>query len=411
MSSRLPSVLALASALSLSPSPAQQKPPAPTFHVPAGEHTLAHLIDQAQNALRVPIACSRDTLDAAVEPSVHLQAGLRLDATGWEDVLSALLFARGLVLTRSPDRKGIEVLPVGDGRGAWIAERAETVTLAELLARPARCRPVRVTVPFAAGLVVATTMLRPMMAMKDAPMLDLAEAEGGCTLTGLNGEVLQCLRSLAPADPELQKALAPAAPPAWPRPLPASRHRLPAGTFSARELVDLLARELGRNILLRALDLELAGKPVKVETERELDALAFEDAVTALLWQQDVLVTAVSAEHGLYEALPVAGERIALAAPRALPMHAAEVVARPGLVAMVSVPLQPAHLDQAAALAVLRPRLMQAPEGLPRELSTTIVGFEKGFLCQGLISRLAPAVTDLLAADAAAAAPGKGRRP
>jgi fido (protein-threonine AMPylation protein) len=70
--------------------------------------------------------------------------------------------------------------------------------------------------------------------------------------------------------------------------------RLAKGTRATRAFVDEVARELGRNVVWAAADLDRAAPEVRVDADRELDALAYEDAATALLWQAGVQITGLS---------------------------------------------------------------------------------------------------------------------
>jgi hypothetical protein len=363
------------------------------FHIPAGDHRLGELLAQCEQALKAPIA--RDQIVGIDERRpVHLQHDLALPADAWEDVLASLLFAHDLVLTRGGDRQRHEVLPMPARRtrSEWIAQRAESLPLAEFLTRPTRQGPVQVKLATALPAPMATTLLRPVgMGLPGGLVAEATGAE--LAITGLAGSVRAALATLASNDPGLAAQVAHSQPRAWPRTPATTQHTLPAGTHRLAAIVDALAKATGTNIVLtEAHDLEISLTAPVVG-----DALAFEDELTTLLWEQRIGVLALAPVHGL--SLARAVSPVAPATPNlALPLAVDEVFARPRLQAYAEVTWQAKHVGMDKLMTAVRQAVRVAAAaagGSGLEFSTT----GNGLLLRGFTSDLRPILQQLRDTD------------
>jgi hypothetical protein len=351
--------LLAAAVSSQSPTPPPPAPPsAPpaaktaTFHLPAGTYSVAELLQQAGQALRKPIAAPAK-LPADAVP-LHLQCDLALPQQSWEDVLSALLASRGLVLVRDAAGTGHEVLPAPAGVEDWVSQRAVVMTPRELVERSAFAGTVSVLAASATPDAQLILLLRPHFARTGAgagPVITFHPADGGVRFVGMAGPVRSALRTIAPAAPDLAATLPSAAPP-WPRPAEGVTHGLEAGRHGVAHVIDRLAAALGRNVVLApAVAADTA--PLEVAATIEGDGLRFEEQLTALLWTRRVVVLQVSAEHRLGEAVLV--EPGTWPDPtRVHELRPEELLARPELVAWVTTVPDVGALSSADVTAVMR---------------------------------------------------------
>jgi hypothetical protein len=332
---------------------AQTPPPArATFHLPAGDHSVSQLLSLAEQAVKKPIGRSQID-DLGEKAPLRLQVELALAGDDFEDVLGALLSTRGLVLARSEDGKGYEVLPTPRGDARWLGERALELSVAELHRRAAHCGPVRVVVPTTADVEVVRAMIGPHLAMAQRA-LHVEKAATGIAFTGLADVVRFGIAQVARVDAGFAKQLPPAATAPWPRPGRAVVHELPAGRYSSRELVDRLATALGRQ---HVLSNPLAAAPdertaVEVTAAIRGDDVRFEDGITALLWRERLLLVPLSLPN-LYELVRVQQDTH-LPSERAAMVSAAELAARPTLVAWVSLEIDLAGRGSEFVLSAAR---------------------------------------------------------
>ncbi len=149
-----------------------------TFVVDAGEIALPALIDRAAACLDCNIVWDPQTFLGPRAAPIRLQKALATDRDGCLEFLAGSLYRAGLALTRADARNGtLEVIDLGGPRGREALARAETRTEEQVLAQPALCMPVTVTVPLKhVNGVIVTNALRPFFAAAGA-------APGGSSLT------------------------------------------------------------------------------------------------------------------------------------------------------------------------------------------------------------------------------------
>ena len=325
-------------------------PKVPTFHLPAGEYPVLQLLQQAELAVRAPIR-SKDAGDLTTAAPIRLQCDLALPEQAWEDVLGALLATRDLVLVRDAESKGHEVLAVPNGPTDWVQERALPMSLQQLFERPAYAGPVRLVVVSTTSSNLMTNMLRPYFALsKEA--FSLVAVDGGLQLVGLADTVRFATATIASVAPDVASALPARATPPWPRVASTTVHRLEPGAHTTVQIVDRLAKALRRNIVV-APAIATAATPIAVAEAIEGNDDSFEDQLTSLLWTAHVLVLQVSGPHGLYQAVR-AEPRSWPTSSRAQELSAAELMARPALVAWVTSTPAPGSLSQPEMLGVVR---------------------------------------------------------
>lgn len=356
---------------------------AATFHLPAGDYTIQQLLEQAGQALRRPIALP-DALPADAGP-LRLQCDLALPQQAWEEVLGALLSTRGLVLVRDAAGTGHEALPAPAGMADWIVERATEMTPHELLERRGYLGPVRTVLRTTTPAHQLINVMRPFFA--GMPRSFTSEAvDGGLRFVGLARSVRFAIEHVAPHAPDLAVTLPSGARP-WPRPAAPGTHRLDAGSYTAEQLLERLARAQGRNLVASA-EVAADATPIEVATAFEGDELRLEERVTALLWTKRVIVLDASTDHRIGEALRF--EPPAWPHPtRAQRVQPDELLARPELVASIATVPAVGNLSQDDVIKAYR-----GARPAPGADSMAISVYANGYLIAGL----APQVTKVLQA-------------
>jgi hypothetical protein len=325
--------------------------PAATLHVPAGNHGVEELLQLVAQAVRRPIQVGEGAAVAGAA-NLRLQRELVLAGGDWESGLAALLATRQLVLTFDPEGKRYEVMAPPAKMVDWLRARAVPVPVERLASLADLQGPVRVVVPTKVAPAMLQGMLRPYLAGRASRAIACEAEADGIRIVGLAPTVRLALRVLIGFDATLAKVLPQAQAPPWPR-AAAGSHRLDAGTYTPVQLVDRLATQLGRNIVV-APAVDALTTEVKLDEAFQGDDLAFEAKVSALLWESRTLVTGLLPKHGLFEAIHLADVR-QLPSDRASPMSAAEVLARPELTALVVVLLPTAPLPPTEAVNRIRP--------------------------------------------------------
>ncbi|HEU4420029.1 MAG TPA: hypothetical protein VFT55_13935 [Planctomycetota bacterium] len=375
----LPFLAAALASQTLAPPAPPLAPPAAkvaTFHLPAGDYSVAELLQQAGQALRRPIATPQELPAGA---PLRLQCDLALPHQAWEDVLGALLATRGLVLVRDAAGTGHEVLPAPAAMEDWVAERAVAMTPREVLERSAFAGPVTVLAPTTSQVPVLVNVLRPHLA-GGQHAIRFKAVDGGVQFVGMADQVRFALRTIAPQAPDLAATLPTGAAAPWPRPAEAVTHRLAAGSHTAAQVIDRLATVTGRN-LVASPAVAADTTPFEVATAIEGDALRFEERLTALLWSRRMIVLQVSAAHRLGEVV-LLEPRAWPGSARVLEIRAEELLARPELVAWVTTEPAVGSLPQQEVTAVFR----AAAAVVPGANSLTLAATRGGFRVSGLSS-------------------------
>lgn len=322
--------------------------PRPAFHLPAGDYSIGELIDQAEQANRCRI--TRPAEFAASGDALHLQTPLVLDDEGWQGVIETVLWSRGLVLARHAALQTFEVLPTPADHAPWITELAEDCSAAALFGKHP-FGPVRVTLPLQESVAKTRSLLSPHAALQTRGC-EVGGAPGAITVTGLGHDVRHALERVQAALPGLLPR--PAPPRAWPR-TAGEPVELRRGTYAARDLVDLLAHTLHRNVLV-GKDGEFLTAPIDVAVTRQVDPLRLEEVVTRMLWEVGILIVELVPNRDLFQVIAIdKGRRPTgglLAAPVAVPITPRELLARQDLVAFVSVTFPLQHVTPQEVLAV-----------------------------------------------------------
>ena len=172
------------------PRPRQQRPPAPAGAAPAAT-------------------------DVPTGPFVDLQLPVVTDRDGCEELLTSLLWTRGLTLVPLDEAKGVyEVLAMNGARGREVLARAVQRTPEQVLARPTLRQHVTVVYRMKhTNAQIATNALRPFFASSGSPngnQLALGNVGNSASilLSGPQDQVANLLQVLATADvpmpPELR---------------------------------------------------------------------------------------------------------------------------------------------------------------------------------------------------------------
>ncbi len=144
--------------------------------------------------------------DGPTGPFVELQLPVVTDANGCEEMLSSLLWSRGLALVPLDEKKGVyEVLAMGGPRAKEIMARAVTRTPEQVLARPSLRQFVMVVKELQhTNAQIANNALRPFFSANGNPNPNLTIGNiGNATtilLTGPQDMVATALQLLQTAD-------------------------------------------------------------------------------------------------------------------------------------------------------------------------------------------------------------------
>ena len=367
----------------------------PQLHIPAGDWSVRDLLTQAEQALRTPIVADDEELAQASAPRVQLQFPLALDPEHGRDALAALLTTRGLLLTRDPKGR-TEVKAVPRGRADWLAERAVPTTVQALLDHPHRDSIVKVPLQTATPMEVVRNLLR-MTAPRSGPAPTLEAHDGGILCTGTSDAVRHAVLQLAAMDPAFAATLAPNAASDLVYATKGGAVELAAGEYLLADLVQLLGRQSGVNIVLSPAVQEQTAK-VRVAGAQHLDARTGANVLTTLLWQERVLVLDLDVRHGLYEAVLVADPRQMPAPARASTRTVEEALAAADGVAYIAVKFTAQHLDPTQLMGIVRETMQAAPPG---QMGTIVSTVPDGLWITGLSPTVAPLLAKLRAADEA----------
>lgn len=367
----------------------------PQLHIPAGDWSVRDLLTHAEQALRTPIVADDEELALASAPRIRLQFPLALDPTHGRDALAALLTTRGLLLTRDPMGR-TEVKAVPRACADWLTERAAPTTVQALLDHPHRDSVVQVPLRTATPLEVVQSLLR-MSAARSGPAPTLAKHEGGILCTGTSEAVRHTVLQLAAMDPAFAATLDQRSSVDIVNTAKGGTVELPAGEHSLADVLDLLARNGGVNIV-RSPAVQAQTTKVKVGKPQSLDARTGANVLTTLLWQERVLVLDLDVRHGLYEAVLVDDPRQMPAPARASARTVDEALAAADSVAYIAVKFTVQHLDATHLMGIVRETMQAAPAG---QMGTIVSTVPDGLWITGLTPTVAPLLAKLRAADEA----------
>lgn len=386
--------LTCAALLLVAPLLAQTPAPAARLHIPAGTWSVRDLLTQAEQALRTPIVAEPAELALGSATAVRLQNDLVLDPEHGREAIAALLATRGLLLTRDAAGR-TEVKAAPRGKPDWLRERAVPTTVAELLEHPFRNGVVRVELATTASADMLTNLLR-VAAATGNPTPTCEAAGKGIACTGTSEAVRLAVTQLAAIDPQFAAVLQPPPPVSIVGNAKLRAVELTAGEHPITDLVDLLAANVGINVVL-APAVAAATKTVVVEKPLQLGLQNGPIALTTLLWQQRVLFLELDVRHGLYEVVLVDDPRQVPAVGRASRRTVDEALAAADCVMFVAVPFAARHLDNAQIMAHLRAAMGNANPKDGGFLSA--LGTENGVLITGLSPQVAALLRELQTAD------------
>ena len=384
-----------AALLLASPLFAQNSAAPARLHIPAGTWSVRDLLTHAEQALRTPILADANELALADAAPVRLQVELTLDPELGREALSALLGTRGVLLTRSEGGQ-IEARATPRGTPEWLLERAVPTKLLSLLEHPHRDSVVRVELQTTQPIGVLTSLLGFTAATGGATPICTPIA-GGIACTGTSDAVLGAVTQLAAVDPQFAAMLKPLPPMSILGSARSVTVELKAGAHPLPELVDLLAKSSGINVVMSPAVAACATK-VEMEKARSLDFRTGADTLTTLLWANQVLLLELDVRHGLYEAVLVENQRQMPALVRASRRTVEEALEATNCVMYVAVPWQPEHLDADASMVIVRNAVKSAAPGIGTLL---VLGVPDGLLLAGLSPQVAALLRELRAADKA----------
>lgn len=376
-----------------------QAPAAPTrLHIPAGQWSVRDLLTHAEQALRTPIAADATELALASAEPVGLQFDLTLDPERGYEALAALLSTRGLLLSKD-DKGNTEVRATPRGNPDWVSERAVPTTLADLLDHPHRHSTVRVTLQTTSKPDMLINMLR-MAAATGSATPTCEQAENGIVCTGTAAAALLAVTQLAVFDPLFASSLPQRTPISIVSTAKGGPVELTAGEHGVPELVALLAKNQGINIVMSPAVAKLTN-PVPVAKAEALDFATGANRLTTLLWQHHVLFLELDVRHGLYEVVLVDNPRQAPGVVRASQRTVEAALAAADCAMYISVPFTAKNLDAGQLMEHVRTAMRAAD---PRAVSLiSIWSTENGVWITGLSPQVAGLLRKLQAADLAQA--------
>ena len=371
-----------------------QAPATPTLHIPAGDWTVRDLLTQAEQALRTPITADATELAQATAERIRLQFPLALDPAHGQEAIAALLSARGLLLTRGANGAP-EVRATPKGKPEWLREHAVPCTLQELLDYPFRHGVVRTELRTSVQAQMLTEMLR-MSAASGAATPSCEAVRDGIACTGTSDAVRHAITQVAALDPQFAAALPQASHVSIVGGKKGDAVALPAGDHPLVDVVDVLAKNGGFNIVLSPT---LAASAAKLTTAKaqQFDWQHGPGALTTLLWQHRVLLLELDVRHGLYEAVLVENQRQAPPMTRASTRTVDEAIAAADCTMFIAVQWKAKHLGIDKRMELVRAAMGGGdPSGIGM---FTACGTPDGLLLSGLSPQIAKLLKALQAAD------------
>jgi hypothetical protein len=283
---RAAALVPLAALAAQSPDTAPSRPSKPaSFTLPAGEHGLTELVNLLGQIRKCEIACAAADLDAVDNQKVLLQRELQLSDAEFEDVVTTLLFYRGLVVVPG-DRPGHQqaIAMLDKTR---LQEAAAPRTTAEILARPNRLEFATTILPTdPSQTLLRLNMLRPIFAATGRPnprAMTMQQAEGGIRLTGSTEQLACALKTIGLLDgvkPE------PEPPIDW----PAGTLPWPGGKTTLTKFLAAFTSSLDANVIGYPADRE-----VDLGTAEQLPAADWWSRATIVLRSIDLTIVPVVA--------------------------------------------------------------------------------------------------------------------
>ena len=354
---------------------------APVFTLPAGQHGLAELVNLLGQIRNCEIDCAAAELDAVDNQKVLLQRELQLAAPEFEDVVTTVLFYRGLVVV--PDQRAGRQRAIAMRDRVRLHDSAVARTAAELLARPSR-------------IEFATTILRtdPSEIMQRKNVLCLLvssmgsphpvtvqDVDGGMQLTGSTEQLAHALKAIGLLD-GVQPEPAPAI--GW----PAGTLPWPGGKMRLTKFLAAFSSNLNANLI---------GSP----DGREVDLGAAEQLSAAQWWSRATVVLR-SVDHAIVPVVPSSrvfllrelNDRGAKEIYWRAAFEAPEAVLQAAAIEPVMTLHECKHISIDVAMRIVRP-----PVGKRASTLTVARTGPTGLLFVGLRDDVAQAVQSLREAD------------
>lgn len=195
--------------------------------LPAGKIRLRDLIEETAKFMKWNVMISPTELEMSPDGSeVALQTPISLDATNAEDLLSELVYAKGLVLLLRDSNKGMyEVVSLHGPRAREVATSAPHRTPEEILARPNLKMSVTTVLPLKlTNAPTACNTLRPFFATPGGAGLTVGTSATGnaLLLAGIQSQVADAIRMVQKIDAEAPRSAAAAAAAGLPAPAAAA---------------------------------------------------------------------------------------------------------------------------------------------------------------------------------------------
>jgi hypothetical protein len=371
-----------------------QTPAAPKLHIPAGDWTVRDLLTHTEQALRTPIAADAAELAQATAERIRLQFPLALDPAHGQEALAALLSTRGLLLARGEGGRP-EVRATPKGKPDWLRERAVASPVQDLLDHPFRHGVVRTELRTSVDVPMLNNMLR-ISAAGGAATPICEAAKEGIVCIGTSDAVRHAIAQVAAMDPQFATTLQPAGPVSIVSTAKGVPVELPAGEHRIADVVDLLARCSGFNIVLSPALAASAAK-IKVAKAQQFDWQRGPNGLTTLLWQHHVLLLELDVRHGLYEVVLVDNPKQAPAVTRAAARTVEQALAAADCVLYIGVRFKAQHLDSTQLMNHVRLTMQAAAQ--ESSVFTTVLAMPDGLLITGLSPVVAELLQKLQAAD------------
>jgi hypothetical protein len=356
---------------------------APVFTLPAGEHGLTELVNLLGQIRKCEIECAVAELEHVDREKVVLQRELQLEAAAFEDVVTTLLFYRGLVVVPGDHAGRQRAIAMLDR--VRLHDSAVERTNAEILARPSRLEFATTTLPTdPSQLELRLNVLRPFFTAPGRPQpwaMTMENADRGIRFTGSTEQLVFALKTAAVFDgtePEPSPAIA------WP---PAALP-WPGGKMSLTTFLKLFSTTLDANLIGHAADLEVdLGPPA------QLTAAAWWSRATMVLRSIDQAIVPVVPSNRVF-LLRALRERGLLEIQWRAAFEAPEALLQATAIVPVMTVHECKHVDLRTAMLALRPAFGRAGGTL-----TVATPSPSGLLFAGLRDDVAKALQLVREAD------------
>lgn len=267
-------------------------PKAAVFTLPAGQHSVAELINLLGQIRKCEIHHDPAELDDNGDHKIVLQRELQLDGDAFEDVVTTILFYRQLMVVpgdKPPAQRAIAMKDAEELRRAASARTAD-----EILSRPSRAEFVSTTLPPGpVPDVVRINMLRPFFANAGRPspwQMNINLVDDKIQLTGTTEQLAFALNIVGLLSGDAKRPSSPAI--AWrsTEPLP-----WPGGKMPLTALMKLFTDTLDANLIGEPSDRE-----VDLGARAQLPAAEWFARATAVVRSIDEVIVPVVHSHRVF---------------------------------------------------------------------------------------------------------------